>query len=129
MEDGKQASVYDRRVHPDCLTRGPAAFAPAVRDPQERRAGGRGGDQVGNPLLRGAPIPVRFLCTQGTLQLRADSSDASGISQGTGTAQDYEELPADSLQQAAAGGSRSQDRRVPPPACARTQRRRLLVRM
>ena len=65
--NGKQASDYDRRVYPGCPTRGPAAFAPAVRDPQERRAGGRGGDQVGNPLLRGAPIPVRFLRAQGTL--------------------------------------------------------------
>ena len=69
--DGKQASDDDRRIYPGCPTRGPAAFAPAVRDPQERRAGGRGGDQVGNPLLRGAPIPVRFLRAQGTLQLRA----------------------------------------------------------
>jgi hypothetical protein len=41
---------------------GAAAFA-RLYEILKRGAGGRGDDQVGNPLLRGAPIPVRFLST------------------------------------------------------------------
>ena len=56
---------------------------------------------MGKPLLRGAPIPVRFLRAQGTLQLRVNTGGVGAISQGTGKAQDYQGGPASaSLQQA-----------------------------
>ena len=67
---GTQTSDNNRRVYRGGPTRRPAAFVPAVFNPQERR--GRGDDQVEYALLRGASIPVRFFSTQSTLQLRAN---------------------------------------------------------
>src|SRR5437867_4293394 len=53
----------------------------------------------GTPLLRGAPIPVRFLRAQSAPQLRANRGGVGAISQGTGKAQDYQGHPSGSLQQ------------------------------
>ena len=77
--DGKQASDDDRRIHPGRAARGPAAPAPALRDPQERRAGRGGSDQVGQALLRRAPVPVCLLRAQGALQLRANRGGAGAF--------------------------------------------------